>query len=84
MKFRIRKPRLRISKSGKVSLSGFGASVGGKNNRLNISKSGLSGTVGAKGQSFNTKRGFNCGLIALFALTASIATLVGVTYSLWL
>lgn len=73
MKIRFRKPRLRINKSGKISLSGGGMSVGNKNAHLNISKSGVSGTVGTgKGQSYNTKRGWNCGFaLLLFVVVGS-------------
>jgi hypothetical protein len=78
MKFRIRKPRLRVSKSGKPSLSGGGISFGGKGGRVNLSKSGLSATVGGKGASYNTKRGWNCGFIALLVIGASIAATAGV------
>lgn len=54
---RIRKPRLRIGKSGKISLSGGGVSFGGKNARVNLSKSGVSGTLRAGKASYNTRRG---------------------------
>jgi hypothetical protein len=73
---RIRKPRLRISKKGKVSFGGGGLSLGGKHARLNISKSGVSGTVGAGGSSYNTKRGLNCGFIFLLTVAASSAVTV--------
>jgi hypothetical protein len=79
---RIRKPRLRISKKGKVSLSGGGLSLGGKHARLNISKSGVNETVGAGGSSYNTKRGLNCGLIFLLTVAAGSAAMVGITQML--
>jgi hypothetical protein len=74
MKFRFRKPRLRINKKGKISLSGGGASVGNKNARLNVSKSGVSATVGAKGSSYNTKRGANCSLVLVLMAAVGIAS----------
>lgn len=80
MKFR--KPRLRISKKGKISLSGGGVSIGGRHARVNISKSGVSGTVGAKGIRYNTRRGLNCGLV--FVLFIAASTMVTVTALEWL
>jgi hypothetical protein len=77
MNFRFRKPRLRVNKKGKISLSGGGMSIGNKNARLNISKSGVSGTVGAKGKSYNTKRGWNCGFIALMFIGSALAGIAG-------
>lgn len=83
MKIRFRKPRLRINKSGKISLSGGGASIGNKNARLNISKSGVSGTVSTgKGQSYNTKRGWNCGFVLLLFVAASGAAAISGTVTL--
>jgi len=70
---KIRKPRITIGKKG-VGLSNIGASVGGKNARVNIGRKGLSGTVRAGGASFNTRKG--CSLpIGLFlaALAAVVA-----------
>lgn len=75
MNFRYRKPRLRISKKGKISLTGGGVRIGGRNAGINISKSGASGTVGVKGAGYNTKRGWNCGLILLLGLIASGVTI---------
>jgi hypothetical protein len=78
MKFKFRKPRLRISKKGKPSLSGDGISFGDKGGRVNLSKSGLSATVGGKGSSYNTRHGWNCGFILLFVLGAGVASIAGV------
>lgn len=80
MKFRIRKPRLRMNKKGKISLSGGGASFGDKNSRINISKSGVNSTVGADGKSYNTNRGWNCGFIMLFALGVGTMALGSTIY----
>lgn len=59
--FRVRKPRLRISKRGKVSLSGGGISVGGRNARINLSKSGVSTSFGVPGIRYNSRRGLTVG-----------------------
>ena len=80
MKFKFRKPRLRISKSGKPSLSGGGVSFGGKGGRVNLSKSGLSATVGGKGASYNTKRGWNCGFVALLIVGVGAASIAGIVH----
>jgi hypothetical protein len=79
--FRIRKPRLRVSKRGKVSLSGGGLSIGGKAGRVNISKSGVSTSFGGKHLRYNSRRGMNCGFIALLVLGATGTAIgaVGVT-----
>lgn len=79
MKFRFRKPSLRINKKGKISLSGAGLSAGGKNARVNLSKSGVSGTVSGKGSSYNTRRGVQCGFIFLFFVAASAAGSIGLS-----
>ena len=45
--------------------------------QINLSKSGLSATVGGKGASYNTKRGFNCGFIALLIIGAGVVSSIG-------
>jgi hypothetical protein len=81
--FRVRKPRLRVSKRGKVSSSGGGISIGGKSNHINISKSGVSNTIGVPGVSYNSKRGLrtrgvrlarrggNCSFVLLLLVVTS-------------
>ena len=53
---KLRKPSLRITSKG-VKLTNIGASLGGKNARLNLSRKGVSATVGTPGASMNTRRG---------------------------
>lgn len=56
MKFKIRKPQLRITKKG-VRLTNVGATIGGKHARLNVGRKGVSTSVGTRGASLNTRRG---------------------------
>ena len=60
--FKFRKPRLRISKKGKISLGGGGVSVGGKFARVNLSKSGASTSTIAGPVAYNSRRGWSFGL----------------------
>lgn len=53
---KIRKPKIAIGKKG-VKLTNIGASIGGKGGRVNLSRKGVSATVGTKGASYNTRRG---------------------------
>jgi hypothetical protein len=53
---KIRKPALRVTSKG-VKLTNIGASLGGKNARINLSRKGVSATVGTPGASLNTRRG---------------------------
>lgn len=56
--FSFRKPRLRITKKGKVSLSGGGMRIGGKAGGVNLSRKGVSSTISSPVGSYNTRRGF--------------------------
>lgn len=60
--FKFRKPRLRISKKGKISFGGAGVSVGGKHARVNLSKSGASTSTSAGPVAYNSRRGWSFGL----------------------
>lgn len=65
--FRVRKPRLTIGKKG-VKVSSGGVSIGGKNTRVNISKSGVSTTTKIGKASYNSKRGCSMPLGILILL----------------
>lgn len=54
--FKFRKPRLTIGKKG-PKISGAGASIGGKNFKVNLSKSGVNTTSKIGKASYNSKRG---------------------------
>lgn len=56
--FSFRKPKLRITKKGKLSISGGGIRIGGKGGGINLSRKGVSGTIGSPVGSYNTRRGF--------------------------
>ena len=60
--FKFRKPRLRISKKGKISFGGGGVSVGSKHARVNLSKSGASTSTSAGPVLYNSRRGWSIGL----------------------
>lgn len=55
--FSFRKPRLRLSNKGKLSISPGSMRVGGRKAGLNISRRGMSASVKAGPVSYNTKRG---------------------------
>lgn len=73
---RTRRPHVRISKSGKVSLSGGHVRIGSRRSGINLSKSGISSTIGGPGgMSYNTRRGcrlpfFSLLLLSLLAFVA--------------
>jgi hypothetical protein len=73
--FKFRKPKLRISKKGKVSFGGGGVSVGGKNARVNISKSGASTSGKAGPASYNSKRGWSLGCAVIIIVGLSLGLL---------
>jgi hypothetical protein len=54
--FKIRMPSIRIGRKG-PRLTNVGASIGGKDSRVNISRQGVSTTVGVPGVHYNTRRG---------------------------
>lgn len=60
--FKFRKPRLRMTKKG-PKLSGGGMSVGGKNAKVNFSKSGASLSAGAGKARYNSRRGWSMGCV---------------------
>jgi hypothetical protein len=66
--FRFRKPRLSIGKKG-VKVSSAGASIGGKNFRVNLSKKGISTTSKVGKASYNSRRGCSMplGILLLIA-----------------
>ena len=65
---KIRRPKLRITSKG-IKWTNVGASIGGKNARFNISRKGVSATVGTRGATLNTRRG--C-LLSPFTLLQSL------------
>ncbi len=74
---RIRKPRLYLSKKGKLSLSGGGVSFGGRHARVNFSRRGVSFSGGVRGVRYNSRRGWNCGLLVGMALLGGGGLLLG-------
>ncbi len=60
--FKFRKPRLRISKKGKISFGGGGISVGSRQAKVNLSKSGASTSTSAGPVHYNSRRGWSFGL----------------------
>jgi hypothetical protein len=77
--FRVRKPRLRFTKNG-VRLSGGGFSVGGKNARVNFSKSGTSFSGGVGKARYNSRRGWSMGctlpIVLLLSVIAAFAGMI--------
>lgn len=73
--FKIRKPRLRIGKKG-VKLEGGGVSVGGKNARVNLSKSGASVSGGVGKARYNSRRGWSLGCVLPILMVASMMVML--------
>jgi hypothetical protein len=80
-----RKPRLRLSKKGKLSLSPGSMRIGGRNAGLNISRRGMSGSVKVGPVSYNTRRGasMRCRPMLLIVL-AGLGGSVGWLVSRWI
>src|SRR5690606_25462399 len=78
--FKVRKPRLRLTKKG-FKLSGGGVRIGGRNASINFSKSGTSFSGGVGKARYNSRRGLSFGcvlpvlilLLSLFFTTAIFA-----------
>jgi hypothetical protein len=79
-----RKPRLRLSKKGKLSLSPGSMRIGGRKAGLNISRRGMSGSVRVGPVSYNTRRGasMRC-LPMLLIVLAGLGGSVGWLVSRW-
>lgn len=54
--FRIRGPKIRLTGKG-LKVSRPSVRIGGVTSGVNISSKGVSGTVGTRGASYNTRRG---------------------------
>lgn len=72
--FKLRKPRLRMTKKG-PKLSGGGMRIGGKNAGMNVSKSGVSVSGGVGKARYHSKRGWSMGC-ALPVVVALMGTLI--------
>lgn len=77
--FRVRKPRLRMTKKG-LKLSGGGVSIGGKNARVNVSKSGTSFSGGVGKARYNSRQGWSMGctlpILSMLVLIAALAAMM--------
>lgn len=82
--FSFRKPKLRINKKGKLSLSGGSMRIGGRSGGVNFSRKGVSGSVRTPIGSYNTRRGWtgNCfGVMVMFVVGVSgLATVAVYTF----
>ncbi len=85
--FSFRKPRLRVTKKGKVGLSGGGMRIGGKGGGINLSRKGVSGSVRTPLGSYNTRRGLstggrrgNCMRVVVFLVMCTGAIIATVAY----
>lgn len=68
--FSIRKPRIRISKKGKIGFSPGSMRVGNRRAGLNLSKSGVSASFGAGPVRYNTRRGTSLRCLPMLVLMA--------------
>lgn len=79
--FSIRKPSLRITKKG-VAFTAPSARIGGKAG-INLSKSGISGSVRGKHGSYNTRSGLRLNCLPTLLLIGGTSVAV-VSTSLWI
>ena len=65
---KLRQPKIRITPKG-VKVTNVGATIGGKNARFNVSRQGVTASVGVSGARYNSRRG--C-VISPFTLLAGL------------
>lgn len=72
---RVRRPSLRVSPKGKISISSPSMRIGGRRSGVNVGRRGVSSTIGTPLGSYNTKRGCRMTLMLLVVIGtgASIA-----------
>lgn len=79
-RFRVRRPSLRVSPKGKVSVTSPSVRLGGRRSGVNVSRRGVNATFGTRAGSFNTKRGCRMNLfvmvLAMLVLVVGFARLI--------
>lgn len=73
---RVRRPSLRVSPKGKVSITSPSVRVGGRRSGVNISRRGVSSTIGTPLGSYNTKRGCRMTFLMVIVVVVMMVTLL--------